>query len=321
MLLALIAGQLRLAPVLVVTQDWFMLSSPSSAKLCHWPPRETGATGGESRASSDFGRGQEILSQGCTFGTLPSIFRRGPGSNMILQTWKIRQHWGRLLAEFVVIAIGVMAALAVDNWNDERKDRAAEKEYLNGIATDLRSTAEGLITAREAAAENQEALLLLISIARGGSPPPAESLVEALIRSTYLGLPRVSEITFRELVSTGSLRLIRDADFKRQLAEFYRGFEYISQWYPEYRRKEAATELLLRGLLPLQARLRMHEDGVARAAGEMDVPAVVEGIKSRADAVAALEDSVWTQHRVMLACDRLLIAVGDLQKLLNDSAL
>ena len=240
---------------------------------------------------------------------------------MIPQTWKIRQHWRRLLAEFVVIAIGVMAALAVDNWNDDRKDRIAEREYLDGIAADLQSTAEGLADTREAAADNQEALYLLIAIAKGGSTPPAEALVEALIRSTYLGLPRVSEITFRELVSTGSLRLISNSDFKRRLAEFYREFEYSSQWHSEYRRKEAATERLLRGLLPLHARLRMDEAGIARAAAEMDVPAVVDAIKSRPDAIAILEDSVWTQHRVMLACDRMLMTAEELQKLLSASLL
>lgn len=211
-------------------------------------------------------------------------------------------------------------ALALDDWRKARDDRALEIHLLTALADDLEFDRRDAELQAELVQGHLEAVDHLLTITNH-PPPPAESLVEALIRSTYLGLPRVSEITFRELVSTGSLRLIRDADFKRQLAELYRGFEYISQWYPEYRRKEAATELLLRGLLPLQARLRMHEDGVAGAAGEMDVPAVVEGIKSRADAVAVLEDSVWTQHRVMFACDRLLIAVGDLQKLLNDSTL
>lgn len=48
-----------------------------------------------------------------------------------------------------------MAALAVDDWNDEREDHIAEREYLNGIATDLQSIADGLIKTREAAVENQ----------------------------------------------------------------------------------------------------------------------------------------------------------------------
>jgi hypothetical protein len=236
---------------------------------------------------------------------------------MIPQTWKIRQHWRRLLAEFLVIAIGVMAALAVDNWNDARKDRIAEREYLAGIAADLRTTAEDLARSRTAATDNQAALQLLIGVVEGGEPPAAEQLVEALIRSTYLGLPRVSEITFQELVSTGSLRLISDTEFKRRLAEYYREFEYLSQWYPEYRRKEAATETLLRGLLPLHARLEMNEAGMARAAAEFDVPAVVASLRSRPDAVAILEDSVWTQFRVIRSCGRLLETARELQAMLE----
>lgn len=63
---------------------------------------------------------------------------------MILKAWEIQQHQRRL-AEVGVIAIGMMAALAVDNRNDERKDRMAEQQYLEGIAADLQSTADGLV--------------------------------------------------------------------------------------------------------------------------------------------------------------------------------
>ena len=236
---------------------------------------------------------------------------------MIPTTWRIRQHWRQLLAEFLVIAIGVMAALAVDNWNDERKDRLAEQEYLAGIAADLQSNSSDLAHVRMAAVENQGALRTLIAIAEGGPPPTTESLVGALIRSTYLGLPSVSEITFSELVSTGSLRLIRSASFKRKLAEFYREFEYSAQWHPEYRRKEAATEQLLQGFLPLTARLDMRPEGISRAAESLDVEGVVQHLRSTPRAVAVLEDSVWTQHRVIMSSDRLLEAVTELQELLE----
>lgn len=173
------------------------------------------------------------------------------------------------------------------NWNDERNDRVAESDYLQGIAADLDST--------------------------------TEELVEPLIRSTYLGLPRVSQITFQELVSTGSLRMLRNAGLKRHLAEYYRDFDYLSQWYPEYRRKEAATEILLRGLLPLSARLDSSPAEIARAAENMDIQAVVESLRAQEHAVAILEDSVWTQQQVIIACDRLLSGAADLQALLQNA--
>ena len=43
----------------------------------------------------------------------------------------------RWLGEFVVIVLGILAALAVDNWSTDRHDRNLEQEYLARIKEDL----------------------------------------------------------------------------------------------------------------------------------------------------------------------------------------
>jgi hypothetical protein len=58
---------------------------------------------------------------------------------LITSRWKIKENWRRLLAELVIVAVGVGVALAVDNWNETRKELAAEREYLLGIAADLQA--------------------------------------------------------------------------------------------------------------------------------------------------------------------------------------
>ena len=44
----------------------------------------------------------------------------------------------RASAELVVIIVGVLTALWVDEWREERDDRALETQYLQGLATDVR---------------------------------------------------------------------------------------------------------------------------------------------------------------------------------------
>lgn len=43
----------------------------------------------------------------------------------------------RWIGEFVVIVLGVLAALAVDSWSGERNNRVLEQEYLARLAEDL----------------------------------------------------------------------------------------------------------------------------------------------------------------------------------------
>lgn len=234
---------------------------------------------------------------------------------MLNKRWRIKEHWRRLLAEFFVIAVGVLTAMAVDNWNDTRRERVLEAEYLVGIAADLEATRRYLQFSLEAAQENQAALYALIAIAQGDPPPSAARLTEDLIRATYLGLPRASSITLDELISTGSLRLIRDQAFKRRLAEFYQRIEWSQQFYPEYRRKEAATEAALHGMLLLEARLDLRN--IATLPGLVDVERVTDTLRSRAsDFIPVFEDSVWTQARVMLGANDALEQLDELLAML-----
>jgi len=235
---------------------------------------------------------------------------------MIREKWKIGENWRRLLAELIVVAVGVMVALAVDNWNETRKEHIIEREYLAGIVADLETSADSLEKTRAAAIQNQAALWQLIAVSQGGSPPAPEDFLLSLVRATYLGLPRVSRVTFDELVSTGSLRLLRDRAFKRRLAEWYERFDYQAQWYPSYRRMEAATEVALRGVTPIEIRLE-GADGVTRLAEEFDEAVVVAALRANADMVPILEDSVWTQHRVIMGADALLEDIAGLRAMLD----
>ena len=44
----------------------------------------------------------------------------------------------RALAELVVIIVGVLTALGVDEWREVRGERVLEAQYLQGLATDVR---------------------------------------------------------------------------------------------------------------------------------------------------------------------------------------
>lgn len=228
-------------------------------------------------------------------------------------------NWRRLLAELVIVAVGVGVALAVDNWNEVRKERIAERDYLRGIAADLEDSASALERTREAALENRAALERLIAVAEGAPPPPPGGFAVDLVLATYLGLPRMTTITFEELVSTGSLRLLEDAAFKRSLAKMLEQFKEGSQWYDNYRRIEYTTEIALRGLAPIEVRT---EGGAAlerpEVLAQFDSEAVAAALRADEDLVAILEDSIWTQARAERLANGLLEQTRELQSMLAD---
>ena len=42
------------------------------------------------------------------------------------------------LGEIVLIVLGILVALGIDNWNNERKDRIREQYYLTGLKEEFR---------------------------------------------------------------------------------------------------------------------------------------------------------------------------------------
>ena len=53
-----------------------------------------------------------------------------------------RINWQQSATEFVVIVVGVLAALAVDQWRSERNDRKTEVEYITRLRIDVEADIE-----------------------------------------------------------------------------------------------------------------------------------------------------------------------------------
>jgi len=210
----------------------------------------------------------------------------------------------RAVIETAVIAVGVFVALAADNWNESRKERQLEQGFFDGIVLDLQLNTERVEqTVRTAAGLRGSLERVLHALQTGEHEWESPTQFEKdLILCTYLGTPTLSSITLDELQSTGSMRLIRDADFRRKLASYYSDFWLDSQFHPEYRRKEAAIEEALLGFLPLNARLRMRLDD-AVPSGELDVEETLEQLRRIPDLVPRLEDMIWVQNRMMSRYD------------------
>jgi hypothetical protein len=206
----------------------------------------------------------------------------------------------RAVLETMVIAIGVFAAIAADNWNDDRKDRLLEQQFLESIALDLTKNANHIEGVQASASRYKDSLNRIINAVQTGQNTwdSPEDFVIDLVQCTYLGLPRLSSLAWDELRSTGSMRLLRDSDFKRKLAAYYDYFLHRSQHHPEYRRKEAALEDSLLGVLPLAGRLAVSDN---RPVGQTNIkiPITIAEMQQIPGLVSRLEDMVWVQHRML----------------------
>jgi hypothetical protein len=158
----------------------------------------------------------------------------------------------RFVSEFIVIVVGVLAALSVDSWREHQTDRALERRYLEQIVTDSR---ENLRLIGEATALEERHLHVAESLWRAAQqdvPPSTDSVRVWLGRrdgSWWFSDPRLRDGTITALAQTGDFELIQEARVRSEI------LGYVSQLrsdLDEFRRevnfhKEANVRLDIRG--------------------------------------------------------------------------
>ncbi len=137
-----------------------------------------------------------------------------------------KQSWLTLVLELVVVVVGIFLGLQVDSWNEARKDRVLEQQYLASLKADFQADIEELDEAI-ALAESRAQLgrLLISSIDKSRVEGDPNEFIWAVFSSHLLNYPSYTRATINDLLSTGNLQLLQDANLKAAVAEYYTDIE------------------------------------------------------------------------------------------------
>lgn len=127
------------------------------------------------------------------------------------------------IGEILLVVIGILIALQVNNWNEGRKDRIQERKFLIRLEAELATDIENITNSINANKHRmQRAEFLMASI---NHPQIAEDSATYFIQSIeyagYTNNPIVSDNTFEEIKSSGKLSLIRNEKLRSALQEYY----------------------------------------------------------------------------------------------------
>ena len=145
-----------------------------------------------------------------------------------------------LLAEFLVVILGVTSAFLGEAWWQNARDSELEREYLQRLVEDLdygfetlTRNVERIRLAGEASERIIERLYETSLDGSSASTPdqysPDSSIGQQLITDFFLasktggrGFTWSHEITFAELISTGRLNLIGSTELRAAISSYYR---------------------------------------------------------------------------------------------------
>ena len=157
-----------------------------------------------------------------------------------------RQDWVAVAIEFIIVVVGVLLAMQVANWNEQRLEHERGRAYYQRILTELRSN----ISDMDQRAAYYEQVIGHADAALVAFHDPASSLGEPLLVDLYqasqIQTGPITRASYDEAISSGALLSVGGPQLRVRLANYFSLAESSQMIYDEttpYRDR-------IRGLLP-----------------------------------------------------------------------
>jgi len=140
----------------------------------------------------------------------------------------------QLVAEFIIVFVGVAVALAADDWREAREERSRELSYLYAIESDMRAAShelESVLADNNEFTKNLKAALAVLQ----STDPVTPELVEKVNSGSDFRLaePAVPIGTLRALLESGELSIINSNELRAilitELANIEQNLSWISR--------------------------------------------------------------------------------------------
>ena len=137
------------------------------------------------------------------------------------------------IGEIVLVVIGILIALQINNWNEDKKDRKIESIYISGIKKELISDTTSISKYLIKPYEDKMNILKQAKDFYRGTLKVSDTVVFVDQIGEFNGGWRFNWIlntnVYKELESTGNLRKIKDSKFRQELSKYYSRLAMVQQ--------------------------------------------------------------------------------------------
>ena len=156
----------------------------------------------------------------------------------LLNEGKTSKYIKYAFGEIVLVVIGILIALAVNNWNQERKDRKLGKDLLGRIHADL---IQDTLYFRETIQQNkllrEDIKDLLSKLYQGVNSIEQVQKMSAVYDKALDQVFLINDNTYKNMISSGTLGLIENQKLKEDIIDLYSEYDQkkelltaINQW-------------------------------------------------------------------------------------------
>ena len=135
---------------------------------------------------------------------------------------KIPVYLRYAIGEIVLVVIGILIALQINNWNEERKNHLLEADYYFKLLEDIDQDAleiQNQIDMNQDRIDNSNKFISLLQQPNFTQQEVIQLMLGSVSKTTFTFQP--SKAAFEDLKSSGNLGLLRDLAIKNKLIAYY----------------------------------------------------------------------------------------------------
>ena len=141
----------------------------------------------------------------------------------LIQTGDVKKYFLYAIGEIVLIVVGVLLAVELNNANSFRVNRIHSKQILTRIDSELTASMERIASFEGMINRKERALRSIVPYLNGKPIDDPKDFIDDVLDSARFGWeqPTLEQTTFEEVVSSGKLSLILDIELRLAITRFY----------------------------------------------------------------------------------------------------
>ena len=146
----------------------------------------------------------------------------------LLEQNRVSKYLVYALGEIILVVIGILIALQINNWSERNKQNEKEKNYITNLQRDLKSQIAAIDNQIAYETDFIDKSIYLMNTFKDGNFIKLDSVFFENLsilqsRKTFL----IVDPTYTDLLSSGNIDLIKNKDLKDELIQYYQELERI----------------------------------------------------------------------------------------------
>ena len=139
----------------------------------------------------------------------------------LMEKNKTGKYFKYAIGEIILVVIGILIALSINNWNEKRKDGIKEHQILKSLKVNLKGNLKLLNLANKATIDAYNASLNLHELTTPNSETIDSNKIDSLISVTfdYFSFDANSGAIY-EIINSGQLNIIKNEELKNQISNW-----------------------------------------------------------------------------------------------------